>query len=162
MYTRFILTVTCFCITLPAIAQNDTLPAQKPKYAIYLELGGSGGFYSLNVERVFNGRFTIRGGYTYLSSCSDGFVELPKPIVPLSTSMLFDFRNNSSFAEIGIGGTFIGNNGKMAVVVMPILGIREQDMSKRGAMGRISFTPFYLPNEKKLHLWGGVSVGYGF
>jgi hypothetical protein len=146
---------------LPAIAQNDTIPAQKPKYAIYLELGGSGGFYSLNVERVFNGRFTLRGGYTYLS-IKGGMIDFPESVVPLSTSVLFDFGNGTSFAEIGIGGTLIGYNGKMAVVMMPILGIREQDMSKRGAMGRISFTPFFLPYEKELHLWGGVSVGYGF
>ncbi len=162
MFQRVFLIVACFCITFPAIAQNDTITTEKPKYAIYLELGGSGGFYSLNVERVFNGRFTLRGGYTYLSSGRGGFVELPKPIVPLSTSILFDFGNNTSFAEIGIGGTLIGMNGKVHVAMVPIIGIREQDMSKRGAMGRISFTPFFLPNEKELHLWGGVSVGYGF
>src|SRR5262245_18982497 len=52
---------------VPSVAATTTESDRFARNAIYGELGGAGGFYSLNYERFLRKDASIRGGVMYLS-----------------------------------------------------------------------------------------------
>ncbi len=72
-------------ISLCCVAQEDSLRVLGARNAVFIELLGSGFFYSFNYERVFLEGFTVRAGAGYTGN--DGwFSEIWT--LPVSTSYL--------------------------------------------------------------------------
>lgn len=156
MLSRIFLIIACFCITFPAIAQDDMIPAQMAKHAIFVELGGMGILYSVNYERVFDGRYSLRGGVAaYPESGFLGRII----IIPVVANYLIQF-NQRSYIEFGIGGAFVDwEHNKPSFHVFPSIGARNQNMLKSGFIGRMFVLPYY---SEGIGVYPGVSVGYGF
>ena len=133
----------------------------KAKHAIFFEIAGSGGLYSINYERVVGENRTLRGGISYVNG--DGFILGKMLTLPLSTSYLLP-TDKDSHIELGVGNTLIISDGEFANTIGPIFGIREQDLFKGGAYARISFTPALLLGKEVriVSIWGGVSFGKSF
>lgn len=132
------------------------------KNAIFVEVLGTGGLYSINYERVVSDNLTFRSGISYLDS--DGFIIGKLLTIPVSSSYLIP-TDKDSHIEMGVGNTFILNEGKFSDAIGPILGLREQDLFNGGAYARIVFTPFIIFTEKEVEIapiWGGISFGTSF
>ncbi|WP_421773952.1 hypothetical protein [Gracilimonas sp.] len=133
----------------------------RAKHAIFFEIAGSGGLYSINYERVIGENRTLRGGISYVNG--DGFILGQMLTLPLSTSYLLP-TDKDSHIELGAGNTFIISDGEFTNAIGPIFGIREQDLFKGGAYVRISFTPVLLLGKEVsiVPIWGGISFGKSF
>ncbi|MCP9290675.1 hypothetical protein [Gracilimonas sediminicola] len=131
------------------------------KHAIFFEILGSGGLYSINYERVIGENRTLRGGISYVNG--DGFIFGHMLTIPLSTSYLFP-TDKDSHIELGVGNTFILNEGTFSNAIGPIFGVREQDLFNGGAYARISFTPVLLIGKEveMAPVWAGISFGKSF
>lgn len=60
MWSRYALVLLALAVSVPASAQ--TAPSPAPRTAYYVELGGNGGYYSLNAERRVGSRGVLRAG----------------------------------------------------------------------------------------------------
>lgn len=158
MFQRVFLIVASFCITLPAIAQNDTIPAYNVKNAVYLELGGIAIIHSWNYERVFDGRYSLRVG---VANYFDNEIYDNLIVVPVVANGLTQL-NRSTFFELGIGGVFSDSNTRKPSIGLTMnAGLRFQNMRESGFIGRLSFTPL-LSTGGSVFPWAGASVGFTF
>jgi hypothetical protein len=164
-----------FMITLLAggnlgLAQVDAPHAAN---AVYLELFGNGGLYSLNYEHIVADHLALRVGY---ASWSGNMLFGPSAEtrfegVPVSASYLFG-SNSERLLEIGGGVTFGhhensgGDNSfrSLTAVVM----YRNQPVG-RGYLFRVGVTPFYSLDSGEgaypdpgFTMSAGVSFGYRF
>lgn len=152
-----------------SFAQSDTsLPA---KNSIYLEAAGTGGFGSINYERLVASKnkwqMALRSGLsTYnLRDFTNAF----NPDLVLPMSLLGRYGKNHHF-ELGFGHTttFIVQTNQSTwkpertahLHAHLILGYRYQK-EQGGPMVRLSYTPL-LEFYNHLRHWGGISLGHAF
>jgi hypothetical protein len=152
-----------------ANSQNDTIKIAPN--IIYAEVGGVGGYGSINYERVlFNKNlfmFATRLGvgtyrlYDYSRDLNPDF------IIPFS---LNGYYGNNHKVEIGVGQTlssivqadFTNDNSKRETSFHTIfsIGYRYQ-VNTGGLFFRCTYTPVIEHNRSYKH-WAGISIGYSF
>jgi len=163
-----------FVLTLLAgrnlgLAQADSPHASN---AVFLELLGNGGVYSLNYERLVNDHLALRVGYgTWTDSTIFGpSYEREARSMPVSASYLFGPGKRK--LEIGGGITFghhENREGKSSFrSLTAIVGYRTQPVG-RGYLFRVGVTPFYSLDsgsaaypDPGFTFSAGVSFGYRF
>lgn len=133
------------------------------KNAIYFELVGHGGLYSLNYERVFDTKRTLRAGVSYLND-SDSFLSFHYLSIPISVSELLPI-DRDSFLEIGMFNSFFYEFDvkRLSTWIGPSLGFREQDLSRSRGMVKLFVSPFYIiGGENKFGITAGLAFGSAF
>jgi hypothetical protein len=150
--------IGCFSQDLP-IAKN----------AIYFELLGNGGFYSINYERNIHPNIYGRIGFATFqtSELFDRTVTGRITTVPIIVSYLTG-KNKNHF-ELG-GGLLLGYKKEVSFSgtifdITSFIGYRYQSLNK-GFLFRIGLTPFISLNNTNYPdsflLSGGASFGYHF
>lgn len=126
---------------------------EKKNNLLFLELGGNGLGLSLNYERYFTNKISIRAGF------GTGILE----------GLTFPFLINYSLEipiEIGIGilpyshikeSDFFNNSS--SILIASSLGFKR---TNKNFVFKTSFTPFFNPVNSKVLLFGGLSLGYAF
>lgn len=133
----------------------------KHQNAIYFELLGNGGFYSVNYEKNIIDNFDLRIGAGY----SDILYEL------WMFPVMINYHTDDRFSpEVGLGivagkinsKLFCGEKGTASgYALTSSLGVRYQAQSS-GFILRLCATPLYNPDTKWSSFWGGLSVGFRF
>lgn len=134
---------------------------------IYLELFGSGIFYSANFERYLSEDLTLRAGF----GLTPGLIFVDGTFIQIPVSFSYLIGGISSKFEIGLGGTYFGGSetevfglpvdDQSILYLTGIFGYRY--ISTRGFVFRITFTPFYNPDSDPEFIpSGGISFGYAF
>ncbi len=143
---------------------------QKPfkRNDIYLEFLGNGIYASLNYERQLTAKpgLGLRAGVGYFSG-DEAF----RVSIPVGINYLIAIKNNRSFLDAGIGGTWSGAAGLKKDIptgerdysehiwsIVPALGYRRH--TKGHFMWRASFTPIINKHRAIPHL--GFSIGKRF
>lgn len=158
----------------PLAAQ--TILSEPARNAVFLELGGNGGLYSVNFERQFTNRLTLRmgcGAFTLtdapfcFSSCDDSTAEVRMVLAPLLVNYLHGSGNHK--LELG-GGVVVGEESRsdhtgradrpdIHAAVTGVLGYRYQRPAA-GLIFRAGATPIYAGGEFFPLI--GVSLGYAY
>jgi hypothetical protein len=177
MMKRSALTVVAlFCMCTPLHAQDPA--AGGAANAVYVELLGNGGLYSLNYDRRFADAVALRVGFASWTT-DDLFLgeeaETDFISVPVTAAWLMGTGNRR--IELG-GGVLVGTKSREEafgdgetssgfVSLTGIIGYRYQPA--RGFMFRVALTPFFgLGDEDEAYPEdgfmpsGGLSVGYSF
>lgn len=157
--------------SFPAVSQSE-----EARTALYLEILGNGGLYSINVERKLTSKFFGRVGVGSWST-EGGYGDETFVTFPVMGNFLFGEGANR--LELG-AGLMVGWSSSKSVFgegndrnqgifsLTAVVGYRYQKPGG-GFMGRIGLTPFvdlsgnedpYL--DSGFYLSGGVSVGYSF
>lgn len=164
------LAILCVGVTPPSHAQSPdaATPTDSPlaRNAVYLELGGSGVFYSLNYSRRLGRRTIGRVGATWFPFAWG---------VPVSVSHLFG--TGAWRPEFGVGvlagiresyPTLFQHEEARGLVMAagPITGYRYQPQGY-GVFFRIALQPLAVMDHLDsdavgVGVWGGVSVGWAF
>jgi hypothetical protein len=148
----------CFSLfaTVPSFAQRHP-------NSLYLEVGGSAGFYSINYDRLIGPHLGVRIGFSYWADLI--IPGISAQIFPMSLNCLIG--NGSSKFELGVGMTYtIGHvnwfhRKESAAVVIPNFNIGYRYQSEDGGfLFRIGFTP--LISSTQFLAWGGLSAGFSF
>lgn len=162
------LTLSFFFILLIGLgrlfAQNELKDYKGSKNAVYGELLGNGGIYSLNYERMFykNGIFEahLRIGGEYLPA---GLISEKKPgmVFVLGVNELFGKSKHKFEAGINFSHV-IGLDSEAGPIyfVSGNIGYRKQP-EKSGFLFRVGAVPL-INSAGALRLIGGVSFGYVF
>jgi len=162
----FSLVICLSCLFLRCFSQD--LPATKN--ALYFELFGNGGLYSINYERNFHRNIYCRVGFESFAT-SDLFQRTTTGRItafPILVSFLTGSGKNH--LEFG-GGMLLGNQKDLSVSstivdITSFLGYRYQSMMTRGFLFRIGITPFASLNgtnyPDNYFLSFGLSLGYHF
>lgn len=145
------------------------------KNALYAELGGNGGSYSVNYERAFSPRFLLRVGFASWSSSEAFGGEESKTTIPVMLNSLFG--SGSHRIEGGLGfmlgsEKFTGDVNQTGrpeskeniFALTGTAGYRYQKPSG-GIVLRAGLTPFLNLGDSEypdFNFSGGVSVGYAF
>jgi hypothetical protein len=167
---NYLLLFLLFCF-LSGYAQ-DTIPKPKCRHSIYLEIGGIGGFGSVNYENVIalKNKFSLgfRGGFSTVHLVDYTRKFNPDLIFPVSVQVLYGTKHR---IEIGVGQT-ISNFPATNMEKNPIH-IRITNFSttftvgyrfehhKTGIFFRCGYTPIVEKNKYYKH-WGEISIGYTF
>jgi hypothetical protein len=164
---RTLILIICFSGNLISCFSQD-LPVTKN--ALYFELLGNGGLYSLNYERNFHPNIYFRIGFETFQT-TDLFYRTTTgriTAVPLMVSFLTGHKNHHF--ELG-GGFLLGNNkdlsGSNSIFdLTSFIGYRYQSMLTNGFLFRIGLTPFVSLNgtdyPDRVLLSAGLSLGYHF
>ena len=132
--------------------QDISLQPGKRNNAVYLELGGQGGIFTINYERLINDYAIRVGGFAILFASA-------------FTGDINHLWGNKHKFELGTGFIIEQSNLSGAFVSLNI-GYRYQ--ANNGFLFRLGFTPLYgisrsLDSEyQKLHPNVGISLGYSF
>lgn len=169
-------------ITAALLCAGPALHAQtgaRAQNAVYVELGGNGGLYSVNFDRRMGDAFAVRvgiGTWTTEDLFLGDEAEVSIVSVPVTVSWVPAAANRG--VEVG-GGVLLGNRSREEafeggetsasfVSLTGILGYRYQPASG-GFMFRVAFTPFFgLGDEDEAYPESGfmpsagVSLGYTF
>ena len=159
-----ILLVSALYLAIAASAQGVEKPMRTSANAsqIYLEVLGSGFFYSIN----YDGRFAkvengagFRIGLSGAGGDNGGYFALPVQINTL-------IGTRGQYLELGAGATFLSVNDIVDesnghVVATATIGFRKQPFGRSGLTWRLAFTPFVIPGFGMLP-YGGASLGYRF
>lgn len=151
------------------------LPAKRPpKNALFIELGGNGGIYSLNYDRILVNKARFR------TSLRGGFALLP---VDRTLDLIFVAEHNflfgreRHFIESGLGLNYIrslqfeaGSTNYVSEQGIGVLrlGYRYQERMDEGLFFRAGLTPFLLQTnehdkvESIFQFWMGLSAGANF
>ena len=169
----------CFLvINLLVIFYNQKSVAQSNlNHSIYLELGGSGGLYSLNYDLIginINGfKIGARLGLEFLSEGRQGTTV--DVYIPFTVNFMYAFGNKHHI-ELGVGpqigsyeiknvitATDIGLIRKTEVLGNATFGYRFQNPDG-GFMFRVFYSPFFYQEgvQFRYEHWAGVSIGYTF
>jgi len=169
-------------------AAPEEVPAsankRSAKNAIYLDLAGPGGLYSLNYDRMITDELSARIGFSYISaggSASSGgtttSAEVSLLTIPITVSYLGIGSLSNQF-ELGGGATFMrvtgdgfisagsdssGASASATVIgLTPMAGYRHQ-APDGGFVFRIGLSPLVmLGGEGGVLPWGYLSLGAGF
>lgn len=175
MRSIVLITAALLCAGAPLHAQTET----RAQNAVYLELGGNGGLYSVNFDRRVADALAVRVGIATWST-EDLFLgdEAEVSIVSVPVTVSWVPAASSRGVEVG-GGVLLGNRSREEpfeggetsagfVSLTGILGYRYQP-ADGGFMFRIAFTPFFglgdedeAYPEKGFMPSAGLSVGYTF
>jgi hypothetical protein len=131
----------------------------------FVELGGTGLFYSFNFESVLykggNMGWTGRVGFAYnpanYTLLNKITLDKNTVIAPFTTSVLWGSRKEK--LELGAGFTLVNKGiSEREVIPTAILGFRVVEMNK--VFFRVAYTPIIRGGE--LIHWYGVSIGRNF
>jgi hypothetical protein len=156
--------------TAPAPPGDDERTANN---AVYFELLGNGGVYSINYERFLDD-FGIRVGFSYVSIDTNNGVDGSSTKASLTTfpvvgSYYLGGKNNK--LQLGLGATFFivsaaessinfaGNASGFLPVGTAVVGYRYMPAHGGFNFG-IGFTPIFGPNA--FLPWGGMQLGATF
>ena len=149
------------------------------EYSIFLELGGNGLIYSINLDRMISPDMGVRIGIGYMG-LSAGTTTPDEPDNSVSASMLivpatFNFfvgshegnHLGSSKLELGLGAVLVDINGDFGgtkfsgagVGGTATIGYRYQPYDG-GFLFRIGFTPVFV--QSAFFPWAGISFGLTF
>lgn len=164
------LLITCFVLIS---LSHQTSMAQDMKTftarnAVYVELFGTGGVYSLNIDRIILESRSV----TYGLRAGAGIYGDDFDVRKLSVGAYGLTGANSHHAEFGVGGVWGNRRNPVKTEspeenrfhFVPTVGYRYQKPTG-GLLFRASFTPFIpLTSESPKHLfpWGGLSIGTSF
>lgn len=179
-------TLACLAAATPAFADPSpmSLTAQAPRpaeNAIYAELGGQGGFYTINYERFIRPDMGIRVGLGAISisaSASDGMSTTTAGATFAAAPVMFDYlglHEGAHALELGAGVDLMYFGGTasapgssvMASGLTPVptatIGYRYSSPTG-GFVFRAGYTPlfFVTTQQKSVTHWGGMSFGYRF
>jgi len=162
-----ILLLIIFC--KKSIAQQNSEANSLNKNSTYIEVGGSGLWYSFNYDRIVRRKertaLSARVGFSYFGNLAN----TNTITFPLSISFLYGKHKN--FLELGGGPTtlYSFDENITGIGALGIIGFRHQPMESKGLMYRIVFNPFigeYSTDKGYWNWvsipWGGVSFGYVF
>lgn len=134
---------------------------------IYLEVGGSGLFSSINYERQLTKQpgLGIRLGVGFTPIVGTVFITMPAGI-----NYLFKLKDDKSFIDAGINLILFSNHNEgywdgesitylIKGIAIPNIGYRRH--TTKNLMWRISFTPV-ITKESGFSPWGGISIGKRF
>jgi len=140
------------------------------KNALYLELFGNGGFYSINYERNFHPNIYCRIGFESFQT-SDLFDRSNTGRIT-AVPLLVSFLSGHGRHHFEFGGGLLLGNRKEFSESNPIcdftsfFGYRYQSLISKGFLFRIGLTPFVSLNETnypdRFLLSAGLSLGYHF
>ncbi len=131
------------------------------KNAVYVELGGSSVWYSLNYEHRIpiqvNKRFALGGGVSVIPVQNSNFIGI------VSANYLSGHKN---IFELGISPAYIFTNSEFLISAR--IGYRYE--SSKGFLFRVGFSPVYGEfslaghgdGGKAVLPWGYLSFGYSF
>lgn len=146
------------------------------KNAVYLELAGNGGLYSLNYERALSPKFLIRVGF---ASWEPGFLimggEKSITTIPLMVNSLFGQSHHKIEGGLGVmlgSEKFTGDNSFLSTpdskenifALTGTAGYRYQKPSG-GIIFRSAITPFINMGDSEypdFNISVGGSIGYAF
>ncbi|MEE2709006.1 MAG: hypothetical protein VYA69_05360 [Gemmatimonadota bacterium] len=162
MLKRILLAMLFLLLSSSAQAQNNS---------IFLEGGGNGAVYSLNYERVIDGKIGLRGGWSRIELTDelDSSAKYNVQFIPVIGTLMWGGDHR---LEIGGGVTFVRVDGTISIggsnftgsgsgnVQTGVAGYRYQKSDSRGLLFRASYTPIRISGS--LVHWGGVSLGYSF
>lgn len=147
---------------------------QNAKNAVYLELAGNGGAYSLNYERAFTPTILLRIGFASWGSTEIGG-EKSITTIPVMINTLLGAGNHK--IEFGIGtmlgsekfegdaGIISGEDRRESIFALTgVAGYRYQKPSG-GIIFRAGLTPIFNIGESDypdFNFSGGGSIGYAF
>ncbi len=163
------------------------MPEEKSfaKNAIYAELAGNGGFYTINYERFLREDASIRVGAMYMSisvSAGSGQSMAESSGTWMTFPVLFEYtgiRSGAHALNLGAGMDFFYFSGSAGTFdatasssgVLPAatvdLGYRYSD-PKGGFLFKIAYTPFVFVTaetqtfSQKVQHWAGLSFGWRF
>ncbi len=130
--------------------------------SVYLEIAGSGGFGSINYEKLFHKKnsmeYTWRAG---LSIAPIGRNNKTGIVFPLMINALIGKRSHK--LELGLGqGITVTTYGSFFLLTTAAVGYRYQPATANWFY-RITYTPLisYLV-DFQVQQWGGTSIGYTF
>lgn len=168
---------TIFLILLPTLIPGilQAQESQEPREAFYFELGGSGGAYSLNYDRMYREKWAGRTGIGFFFDFSrDDFFSRATGrelrwrnyglTLPVMGSYLIG--RNKKFLELGTSLTLIWASEKhtysdrynhLSVMSYTFVGYRRQPQDK-GFVFRINAGPIYA--ERRILPFLGLSFGF--
>lgn len=165
---RFSVIALILIINSKAFSQSDS--AQGERNILYIEIGGIGGYGSINYERILLNKkcfmFGIRAGLStyHLKDYKNNYN--PDLLIPLSINSYYG-KNHK--VELGIGQTFTNivlanlpetdQTRKSSLHTNFSFGYRYQ--KTRGLMFRCVYSPIVAFN-RILRRWMGLSIGYIF
>lgn len=142
-------------------------PAVPARNAAFVELGGSGLYWTLNYETHLADRFVLRAGAGF-TPVSTLFGDFDLFMAPVTASWVSPSHRGHG-VEVGVGGTiavlsggtglFESSEPSVDVVGTAVAGYRFQPV-QGGVQFRAVFTPLFSPYS--FQPWGGVSAGYAF
>jgi hypothetical protein len=154
-------------------AQVGSLPSgesgnkNQVKNAIYFELLGNGGIYSVNYERRFGEQLWGRSGASYFPAAYDGLATLP-------VGLSYLFGKQAKFFELGLGTTlfyaasddylfnFDDDDSKVfSAGITATIGYRFQPPEK-DLFFKAALIPAYVPVSSAFGVSAGLSFGYSF
>lgn len=154
------LSVPLLCATLlasaaPAAAQEFTGEGA-PRTAAYLELGGNGFLYTVNLERRFDrwlGR--VGGGYAVDKDGGDFWA------IPVMVSTLWG--DAPRYVETGLGLTPARHPNDEEAFLYGSMTIGYRWIRSNGLLLRVGLTPFFdVKLDQKPGLWAGASIGWSW
>ena len=117
---------------------------------LFVELGGPGGAYSINYERMLPYSFGVRAGISYLYVTTlAGFLKAHVLFIPLAVSANLGRRNHAF--ELALGGTITYCNASAGIGPITF-------MSEKGTSGVGTFSIGYRYQPRN----GGIQIRFGF
>lgn len=137
----------------PAAAQDFTRDGA-PRNAAYLEVGGNGFLYTVNVERrVHRWLGRVGGGYAVDKDEGDFWA------IPIMVSTLWG--DAPRYLETGLGLTPARHPDDEEAFLFGSITIGYRWVRANGLLIRVGVTPFFdVKLEEKPGLWAGASVGW--
>jgi hypothetical protein len=129
----------------------------------FLEAGGSGGFGSLNLDRLFYAKKNVRWSYRAGASYSPGNNNQGStPVILIFPTLInFIYGKKDHFAEAGAGQSLaLSSNPAIFSRLTLNAGYRFQ-RNEGGWFFRVSYTPLvsFIYDFQWQH-WGGIGIGY--
>jgi len=149
-------------------ADLELVPSRTANNSFFIELGGSGLFYTFNYERIFgDADISLRVGFGYLhldgTFLGHAFNEEDLSVPAIASYYL---GRGSHRIQIGLGGVLLYQQADgshegttTSLNVAGVLGYRYLPLDGGVNFG-ISFTPCFRPDLTVP--WGGVDFGVGF
>lgn len=132
-----------------------------PKKAVYFELGGNGGFYSVNYDRIIFSRKTVH------LSLRVGFAVYPNVgsitetyLFPIEVNFIMGKQNH--FIELGLGQVIaaVKDNEKFEMFRYNTLKVGYKYVSKRRLFLRVGAVAHVQESDSSI--WPGIGIGKAF
>lgn len=166
VYILTVLLGLCGFTSIAAQSNTSTENYTVGKTSLFLELGGSGWLYSVNIDHKIHPFISLRGGLSAVPTGDFNFIGGPILINALPTwnshrfeigagALLGHFSNNSN--EPLFNNTIQPGESDIVVFLALNTGYRYQPIN-RNLFFRVAYTPF-ITSEGWQH-WGGIGVGF--
>lgn len=164
-----ILLVLCVFTGIDAHSGTSTDYDTVGKTSLFLELGGSGWLYSVNIDHKIHPFISLRGGLTAVPTGDFSFIGGPILINALprwnshrfeigAGALLGHFSNNSNvLTELYFHNTIEPGESYYVAFLALNTGYRYQPVN-RNLFLKVAYTPFIT--REGWHHWGGVGVGF--